>query len=171
MGKFVRKWYLLLRLRRKSLRGAAEAESITQIVNGLLWVEKSRFLGDVAKYRFFFFPRSVRSQNKRVAKDMARLDECLSEIPSLIVQSTASLSGLDQIIPELKGNESFIRITGHGDEFSDWTNFFFVHLPAKYKWLGPASLGVWALIWVYLILPKYPFICSHMYFLSSIKAC
>lgn len=162
MFKYFRLWYLLVRIRHKSLQGVAESVD-TDIVNNLLWIEKSRFLEDLSKYRFFLFKRSRQAQNKRIAKDLARIDECLAMSPPLLVQTSAKELGLDTIIPELSGkksNDAFVRITGHGDAFSDWMNFFFVRLPKEYKWLGPAFLTLCGFIWVYLLLP-------HIFFGST----
>lgn len=169
MGKYFRKWYLLGKLGRKSLQGARDANTVSQIVNNLLWVEKARFLSDIAKRRFFVFPRSKESQNARIIKDLRRIDECLAENPLLIVQSSAGELGLTQIIPELGKDDAFIRITGHGDEFSDWMNFFFVHLPAKYKWMGYVFFTACTFIWVYFLVPHiFPQSCKSLLFFPKV---
>lgn len=156
MGKFFRKWYLLARIRRKHIQGSAGAD-IHAIANNLLWMEKSRLLDDIAEYKFFIFRRSKTAKNIRASKDNAILDDCLATSPPLLVQSSAQALSLDAVIPELSGSRSgdaFLRITGRGDEFSDISNFLLVHLPLKYKWLGPALIALGGLVWATIFAPR-----------------
>lgn len=156
----------MAKLRRKSIQESANATDHSSLVNGLLWIEKSRFLSDLAKFRFSIFERSKRSQNKRIAKDNAILDECISCTPPLIAQSSAQALGLDTIIPELSGtraNDAFVRVTGHGNEFSDLINFLFVHFPAKYKWAGVGFTTACGLFWLYFLIPYFfPWACQYL---------
>lgn len=161
MRKMFRTRYLLSRLYRKGIRGAADASSIEQIVTSKLWMEKSRFLNDINTKYFFFFKRSDRSLKKRVSKDDKLLEACCADVPPKAIELTAQDLGMAYAL-EISPKTPFIRSTGHGDDFSDLFNFIFVSLPGKYAALWGGLVAVIGYAWAPHVLPwMYLFMCNH----------
>jgi hypothetical protein len=177
MPRYCRTWYLLFRLRLKKREAVASPPEIAG-VNGIAdgnfyFFGKQYFLKELSQKRFFIFPRSLRAQRKRMGEDDSLLDICINETPQRIVQRTAEEVGLwravwQENMADIRANTPMIRITGHGEDFADITNFFFVYLPSKYKWLGTIFLAICGIVWLSVL--KVP-ICSNVHIINSWYVC
>lgn len=177
MPRYLRKWYLLYRLHLKKQKAVAMPHEMTGVKGvgdgNFIFFGKHYFLKELAQKHFFLIPRSVQSQRKQMDRDDSILEECINDIPAKIAQRTAEEVGLwkeewKENMGEIRANSPLIRITGHGEEFSSITNFFFVHLPGKYKWLGTGFVTLCAFLWIYFLVPHLDWACQIF---SNIHLC
>lgn len=164
MKRHWRTWYLLLRLRNKKFSAQAENEDFKYGEGQWMLHGKEFFLNEMSEKFLWFIPRPKGWARRQKNIDASILDELAKQTPPKVEVRTAQDIGAWKAGISLTINKDteFIRTTGHGDAFADFSTAF-VEFCDKNKLIAVAIWSIFIFSFWPILKPfALPTICEHV---------